>query len=72
MQRAEQARKEVQAQLARLTEEMAGRTRELASIEGQMQAARNELAETQAKLAYTRQQLSNPTPVAAAEAPARQ
>jgi chromosome segregation ATPase len=72
VQRAEQARKEVHAQLARLTEDMAARTKELAGIEGQVQAARNELADTQAKLAEARQQLSAPPPARPSGEPLRQ
>jgi chromosome segregation ATPase len=71
VQEAEQGQREVRAQLAKLTEDLASRTRELAAVEGQVETARRELADTQAKLAEARQQLSTPAS-APPQAPARQ
>jgi predicted nucleic acid-binding Zn-ribbon protein len=72
VQQAEGAQKEVRAQLARLTDDLAARTGELAKIDGQVQAARSELADTQARLAEARQQLSQPSVTQPAEALGRQ
>ena len=51
---------DLQTQLAQATENLAGRNKEIADLEGRLQSARQELADTQARLAGIRQELAAP------------
>jgi chromosome segregation ATPase len=56
----EQRRAQFQGQLAKLTDVMAARNRELAEVGGQFQSALQEMANTQSQLADVRKQLAGP------------
>ena len=58
--RAAQQRNDLQAQLARATDDLAARNREVAEVEGRLQTTRQELADAQGRLAEVRQQLATP------------
>ena len=59
---ATQQRTDLQAQLARATDDLATRNREIAELEGRLQATRQELADAQGRFAGARQQLAAPPP----------
>jgi septal ring factor EnvC (AmiA/AmiB activator) len=58
--RVTQQRNDLQAQLARATDDLSARNREVAELEGRLQTTRQELADAQGRLAGVRQQLATP------------
>jgi chromosome segregation ATPase len=57
---ATQQRAELQTQLARATDDLTARNREIAELEGRLQTTRQALADAQSQLAEARQQLATP------------
>ena len=69
LQQTQQRQTNLQQQLAKLTDDVAARNKELAALETQRQSARQEIVDTQAKLRSLQQELTNRSAGAASEAP---
>jgi chromosome segregation ATPase len=54
---ADRRQNEIQEQLAKTTEELSAKNKEIASLEGRLQTTRQELAEVQSSVAEARQKL---------------
>jgi septal ring factor EnvC (AmiA/AmiB activator) len=69
LQQTQQRHTDLQQQLAKLTDDVAARNKELAVLESQRQSARQEIVDTQLKLQSLQQELAKRSAEAASEAP---